>query len=70
MVLFQSNQLKSLIIELVQPNFTSRSLLSIVNRLLEIIHPKFVQSKVITIEDLQEWDFWPNIFIHYGMYVC
>ena len=67
-VLLQGFELKSLVTELVRSNFISSRLLSIVDTSLMKMYPKFVQSKVITIDDLQEWDFWPKVLMHYGMW--
>lgn len=66
--LLQSFELKNLIKELVKSNYVSTRLLSLVNASLLKLYPTFVQSKLITMEDIQEWDFWPKILIYFGMY--
>ena len=53
--------------ELVKSNDVSTRLLYFINASLLRIYPKFTQSKVITIEDLQEWDVWPKILNYFGM---
>ena len=68
-ILLQSFELKSLIKELFKSNYMSPRLLYFINASLLKIYPKFIQSKSFTIDDLQEWDFWPKILNYFGMSV-
>ena len=66
-ILLQNLELKSLIKELVKSDNISSRLLYFINASLLRIYPKFIQSKALTIDDLQEWDFWPKILKYFGM---
>ena len=68
-VLLQSFELKNLIKELLKLTRTSSRLLSIINTSLLKMYPSFVQSRLITIDELQQWDLWPKILTVFGMYV-
>ena len=46
----------------------SNRLLSIINTSLLKIYPNFVQSRLITIDDLQQWELWPKILTVFGTY--
>ena len=69
-VLLQSFELNNLIKELLKLTHMSNRLLSIINTCLLKIYPNFAQSRLITIDELQQWDLWPKILTVFGMYVC
>ena len=66
----QSVELKILIKELLKLTRVSKRLLTIINTSLMRIYPMFAQSKLITIDDLLQWDLWPKILTIYGLYLC
>ena len=65
--LLQTYEIKSLIKELLKSSNLSKGLLSIIDVSLLELYPKFVHSKQITIDDLQQFDLWPKVFSCFGM---
>ena len=54
--------------ELLKSSNLSKRLLSIIDVSLLELYPKFVHSKLITIDDFQQLDLWPKIFTRFGMH--
>ena len=68
-IVLQHLELRSLIKEFVKSKYISLRLLYIIDVSLLKIYPKFVQSKLLTIDDLLEWEFWPKILTYFGMVI-
>ena len=69
LILLQNSELTNLIKMLLKLTHMSNRHLSIINTSLLKMYPNFVHSRLITIDELQQWDLWPKVLALFGMYV-
>jgi len=63
----QSFELENLIKQLMILRNISKRLLNVFNITLLKMLPRIAQSKLVTINDLFEWNLWPGILTAFGM---
>ena len=68
-IVLQSSELHDLVTKLLKENYNSKRCLKIINMILPKIYPKLVQLKLLNIDDLLDWELWPEIISTFGMYI-
>ena len=68
MVLLQKYELENLIRQLLKSQIMSTKLLAIINVILLKVYPRYPQFKFIDVNDLLQWNLWPNVLVTFGMY--